>query len=438
MRRKLGRFETAATLTNRHASFVVVIVLELDHGPSPERLAAVLAALQQRHPLLGVRIVERAGKFWFEPEGTPPIPLRVVGRTAEETWVGVVEDELNGSFDAATGPLLRCTYVTPSGPADSGSSGVRSEIVLTFHHAAMDAVSGYALLDELLRGCDPATDLGAEATAAADPGLPPAETRFPPEWRGVRRSGRLAAFLGRQLADEVAYRFRARGSRRAPIPRSARCRVLSMELSEEAASALARAARRRRVTVNGALTASFLGAVNRKLYGDGAAALRYIAFADLRPHVVPPVGDSPLGAYLAMLRYTARMRPAEGFWGLAREVSLQVAGGGRRGDTFGSLWMSEWVMRTLLRRGNERMAATAVSYSGVDRLGRSFGATELRGLHAFVSNFELGPEYTAVARLLNGRLTLDCVYLDGDMDGQLAEAIADEILAILRGAAEEG
>ncbi len=440
MRRELGRFETAATLTNLHAPFVVVVVLQVDHGPSAERLAAALAVVQRRHPLLGVRIVERAGRFWFEPEGAPPIPLRVLERKAEESWVGIAEDELNEPLDAATGPLLRCTYLEPSVRGDPGPGDAPGEIILTFHHAAMDAVSGYALLEELLGECGAAPGQAPEAgvpAAAEDAGLPPAERRFPPRWRGLRGRGRLAGFLARQLADEVTYRFRTRGARRPPVPRDTRCRVLPMVLSDDATSALARAARRRRVTVNGALTAAFLLAVNRQLYGGGAAALRYVTFADLRPHVVPPVTDSALGAYLVMLRYTARMSPATSFWELAREISRQVALGGRRGDTFGALWMSEWVMRTLLRRRTERMAAAAVSYSGVDRLDRRFGVIELRGLHAFVANFELGPEYTAAARLLNGRLQLDGVYLEGDMDRPRAQAIADEIVATLCAAAEE-
>lgn len=428
MRRELGSFETAATLTHRHAPFVVVVVLELDRGPSPERLAGALGALQRRHPLLSVRIIERDGRFWFEPDGTPAIPLRVAERTGDEGWIGVVEDELNGPFDAEAGPLLRCTYLESPG-------GGRGEIVLTFHHAAMDAASGAAVVSELLSLCGPGPDGGGPEPAASD-ALPPVERRFPAAWKGARGRARLAGFVARQLGDEVACRFRTRGARRPPIPSSVRCRVLPLELPEEPTSVLARAARRRRATVNGALAAAFLLAVERHLYGGSAAALRYMTFADLRPYVEPPVVDGALGGYLAMLRYTARLGPETGFWELARAISRQVADGGRRGDKFGALWMSEWVMRTLLRRHSERMSATAVSYSGVARLDRTFGSIEVRNMRAFVSNFELGPEYSALARILNGRLLLDVVYLEGDMDRPLAESIAADILQTLRGAAE--
>lgn len=455
MRRALGSFETAATLTNRHAPFVVVVVLRLEGGPSPERLAGALSSLGRRHPLLQVRIVEEDGSFWFESDGTPPIPLRVVERAGEDGWMELAEEELNSPLDAAAGPLLRCTYLAP--PAPTGSA--RSEIVLTFHHAAMDAVSTTTLVTDLLHRCGPAAEPARKVagtfeevaeevagtfgevagevagTSGAKSALPPAEERFPPAWRGLRGRGRLAGFVARQLADEVAYRLRTRGGRLPPIPTGARCRILPLELPAEATSALARTARRHGATVNGALAAAFLLAANRRLYGEGAAALRYMTFADLRPHVVPPVRDGSLGGYLAMLRYTARLRPGMGLWELARKVSRQVSDGGRRGDRFASLRMSEWVIRTLIRRGAARMSATAVSYSGVARLERSFGPIELRGLRAFVSNFELGPEYTALARLLDGRLQLDVVYLDGDMERPLARELADDILTSLAAAA---
>jgi Phthiocerol/phthiodiolone dimycocerosyl transferase C-terminus/Condensation domain len=436
MRRELGIFETAATFTNRHARFVVAVALRLEGGPSPERLGAALAVLQRRHPLLGVRIVERAGRFWFESEGTPPIPLRLAERAGEEGWIGVVEGELNRRFDPTAGPLLRCTYLTPPGPTTGDR---RCEIVLTFHHAVMDAASGATLLGELLRLCDPAGDPRPDEAAAVGPASaapPPVERLFPPAWRGPRRRWRLAGFLARQLADELAYRFRTRGRPRASIPRETRCRILPVELPAAPTSGLTQATRRRRVTVNAALVAALLMATGKHLYGDGAAALRYFTVADLRPYLAPPVTAEALGAYIAMLRYTARLRPGAGFWELAGAVSRQVAAGARRGDKFAAVWMSEWVMRTLFRRGSERMATAAVSYSGVTRLESRYGAIGVRGMHGFVSNFGLGPEYTAQARIFDGRLQLDVVYLDADMDRPRAQAIAGEIVDILHTAAE--
>ena len=447
MSRPLGTFETAATLTNDVAPFVVVVVLALDGGPSLERLRDALAVLQRRHPLLRVRIAERGGRFWYEPLGgpLPPIPLRVVERTTVERWREVAEEELNTRIGSEDGPLVRCTYVVRGSDPGDPRAKDRRELVLALHHAIMDGASGLTLVDQLLALCGPASDgdlqeLAAEAPAAGAI-LPPVETLFPASTRGL--GGRLGAarFLGRQLADEVAFRLRTRCGRRPPIAASARCHVLPVGLTREETAALVQATRRRRVTLNGALGAAFLCAVDDRLYGGSARALRYMTFADLRPYLDPPVPADELGSFLAMLRYTARMdgeRPAgasgaagggERFWDLARHLTGQVVRGARRGDKLWAVRLSEAVMRRLLRRRSERMAATAVSYLGVARLGDAAG---VRGLHAFVSNFALGPEYTALARIFDGELRLDVVYLDVDMDAALARELAEEIVDLLR------
>jgi len=65
----------------------------------------------------------------------------------------------------------------------------------------------------------------------------------------------------------------------------------------------------------------------------------------------------------------------------------------------------------------------------------NYGAFELTGLHAFVANFTVGPEYSALARLFRGELWLDVMYLDSDMDEASAKAIASEMQMILEEAA---
>ena len=51
-------------------------------------------------------------------------------------------------------------------------------------------------------------------------------------------------------------------------------------------------------------------------------------------------------------------------------------------------------------------------------------------MHGFISNFRLGPEFSAQANLFNERLNLDVLYLDTDMDRAGAQEIADDILSV--------
>jgi hypothetical protein len=446
MRRELGTFETALTLTGRHAPFVVVVVLELAGGPSPERLRLALDALQRRHPPLAARIVERKGRFRFEPDGTPPIPLEVEPRSKDGRWAEVAESELDRPIDAEAGPLLRCVYLAPAG------AGGPAEIVLTLHHAVIDAASAALLAGELLGLCaGPAEGAGggvdqvAGPTAGPEDGPPPLESLFPAGLRGARGRLRRASFVARQLADELRYRLRPQGVGAAadlpPAPDGARNRVLSARLSAAATGALARRARRERVTLNSVLAAAFLLTVQGRLHGGRSGPMRYLTFADLRLHLAAPLPAERLGCAISMLRYTAALparepseaRTADGeLWPLAHAVNAQVAAGFRRGDKFCAALLAEPTMRWTLGQRSRRMAASAVSYTGPLRLG-----PPCRGVRAFVSNVPVGPEYTAQARLFAGELLLDVVYLDADLEPALARAVLDDALASLEAAGGE-
>jgi hypothetical protein len=443
MRRTLGSFETALTLSGDHAPFVVVLVLQLDATPSPERLRGALDALQRRHPPLGVRIVERRGCFAYEPDGTPPIPLEVRPRGGDDAWRETAEAELACPVDRRAGPLLRCLLLSSDAAVDS--SQARCELVLTFHHAIMDGASGAALAGELLRLSAPGSEPGLEPSpTGAAAALPAVEALFPRSYRGARGATRRAGFLARQLADELAFRYRrwsAGGGRSPAVSSSARCRVLPLGLSREETSALVRRSRRERVTLTGALHAALLLAVHRRLYGGRPGPLRYLAFADLRAHLSPPPDATALGSCIAMLRYTARVDGSAGpeaLWPLARRVSAQIDAGVRRGDRFGAVGFSEPMMRQVLAGRTGRMAATALSYVGpVALAAEGAGPMRVRGLRSFVSNLPEGPQYTAQARLFGGELLLDVVYLEADLDEALARAIAEDLLATLRAEGRE-
>ena len=88
-------------------------------------------------------------------------------------------------------------------------------------------------------------------------------------------------------------------------------------------------------------------------------------------------------------------------------------------------------MRTLFSQTSHRMSTTAVSYTGATGLGSASGSGLVDEIHAFVSNFPIGPEYTAQARIFGGRLWLDILYLSSDMDRAEAQRIGDDICELL-------
>jgi hypothetical protein len=427
MERLLGGFETAAALCGETQALNVVFVLRLAGGVELARLEQALTSLQRRHPLLGVRVVRDDGRYRFV-NGAPAPRVVAHERQSAVTWRPVAEQELNRPLDLGLGPPIRCVYLPPAAAGDG------SEIVLTAHHAVLDGASSAPLLTELVALCDAPSSVAAAAIT-----LPPAaETLFPSRFRGPRSQPGRLVFVLRQLAAEVSYRLRRPGPSRPPGEGPVECRILPLALSEGLTTQLVRRSRRERATLTGALTAALLLAVQRCLQSGRAGLRHYFSFADLRPYLLPVPTAETVAAYVSPLRLTIPLPENADFWPLARGITRQIGAAGRRGDKFHAARLMAATMRVFLRRRSARMATVALSYTGAVRFAGESGALRVRGLHAFVSNLSIGPEFTASVKLVGERLVWDIVYLEADMDAILAKSVAGEIVRLLARAARIG
>ncbi len=107
-------------------------------------LAAALAALQRRHPMLRLGIVERGGRPVFTPHHAP-IPVRVVDGLNSEAWFGEMMAELERPFGTEPGPLARLVWLRSSGSSD---------LILVCHHCICDGSSKLLLVRQLLQHLD--------------------------------------------------------------------------------------------------------------------------------------------------------------------------------------------------------------------------------------------------------------------------------------------
>jgi hypothetical protein len=177
-----------------------------------------------------------------------------------------------------------------------------------------------------------------------------------------------------------------------------------------------------------------MAAVERRLYQSPRAPVRHIIFADLRPHLRGAGPPSELGCRISMLRFTVMVEREGRFWSLARRVQEATLQAARSGDRFLSHSMSPRMMKMVLDLKAFRMGTTALSYAGPLDLPRSYGPFAVTGLHAFVMNFTVGPEYSALVHLFRGQLSCDILYMDSDMDSATAQQIAQDMQSILEDA----
>jgi len=418
--RKLGIFEKAMLITNQHAPFNIVSVLRLEAAPSPDVVKSALEKLQKRQPFLSARINDVGKQPVFESLSSAEFPFQVIKRTGADHWREVAEQEMAFRYDHATGPLFRATYIYSDGYGD---------LVLNVHHTIMDAVSGMKLLDEMLRLCaGDVTDLPPLVLADA------LEECFPPPYQGLRRVFNLAGYALAQMGDMARFMWHTRGKRTPPVHLGGRGHIATLVLQEGLVNSLSRRGRKEGITLNSLLNAALMLSVNRYLYGGQTLPMQTFSFADLRPFTEPPTGSEQLANYISMMRFTVDLSGDKDLWEVAFDLHAKIYHALKLGDKFNASLMSETLMKMFISMKSMRLGATALNYSGLVPLKTQYGDIQLVGLHGFISGFDLGPEIASQARLFNDQVWWDFIYLDSDMDAEMAGKIIGEVEAILESA----
>ncbi len=207
--------------------------------------------------------------------------------------------------------------------------------------------------------------------------------------------------------------------------------MLSLRIPKEITGALVQRARKEWVTLNSALNAAILLGTGKHLYGGKDTLLRYMTMANLRPFVRPPIVSGELGGYVALMLFTIQISAARDFWSLARDINGQMHRAFKRGDKFFASALTASLMRVLFWLRNFRVCTTALTYTGTVQIQPAYGPFRVLSMHGVGSTFGLGPEYFTHVSLFNDALHWDILYLDTDMDRAKAQAIADEIYALL-------
>jgi hypothetical protein len=352
------------------------------------------------------------------------MPLHILPRWNAEHWKSVVEVELATRIDVATGPLFRCTYLYEA-------RRQCGDIIFSFYHAIADAASAGRFLHDLLTTCASVADQRSIPVAEFSP-APPVESRFPPGFRGLRLAAHSLRYVILQIIDELGYRRETRGKQTPPVHhRPGHGRMLAVRVPEDLLESFAQRARREGVTLNSALHAAILLAVNRQLYAGKRVPMRTFSFANLRPYLQPPARDEEIACYISMLRYTVPVEGGLDFWTLARALHAKIYSSFKSGDKFAAADLSEAIMKMVTRQRSFRLSATALNYSGAAAIQPEYGHIRVTGFHSFVSAYDLGPEFSAQAQIFNHDLYLDFMYLEADMNREEAETIVEEIKRVL-------
>jgi hypothetical protein len=118
-------------------------------------------------------------------------------------------------------------------------------------------------------------------------------------------------------------------------------------------------------------------------------------------------------------------------WKLTADLHDKIYRSLKYGDKFPAARMSESLIKMFVGLKTMRMGSTALNYSGAIPLKPHYGGIKVKALHGFLSGFDLGPEVPAQARLFNNELLMDFMFLESDVDKEMAGKIVREIQDIL-------
>jgi NRPS condensation-like uncharacterized protein len=142
--RPLGAFEELLWLLDQHRPFHFVMAAEVDGATTVSDWRRALDLVQQRHPLLSVRIEKNGeNRPCFRQDLAAQIPLRVVpGTNVAERWEFQTELELSVPFDPSKAPLVRAVLLHEE---------QRAVCLVVIHHAIADGRSVAFVIRDLLQ-----------------------------------------------------------------------------------------------------------------------------------------------------------------------------------------------------------------------------------------------------------------------------------------------
>jgi len=307
--RALGPTESIYYLLDKLYCLNFVVFAEIDGPLDTGRLAGALHAVQAEHPLLRARLAVVGGRAWFKPVAAEshPIPIETGGL---RDWRSRIEAQLERPFlDAA--PLARFMCF--------GSGARKSVAAMVFHHSIADGRSGADVLLEVLRRAG-----GEDLPLKHRPAQPSAQTldliklegRVGASLRTLGywlQQGKTALKLARQLPgfDMAVHAER-------------RIRVVPFTLAKATVRALLEACRAHGSTMQGALGAGQLLAINDEFGVAQSRNLGLNSLADLRGALGGNLTQQDLGLYIATVTTVHAIAAEPDFWRLAADVRNQL------------------------------------------------------------------------------------------------------------------
>ncbi|MGL5926476.1 phthiocerol/phthiodiolone dimycocerosyl transferase family protein [Chroococcidiopsis sp.] len=324
---------------------------------SSEQLKRALMQVQQRHPLLRVRIaLDETEQPWFVEE-VANIPLRVLQRQSEQHWQREVETEISTPFNWKQAPLIRAVLL---------HSPEISELIVVYHHSIADGTSGAYLIQDIL-----------QAIAVPSTILQPLPMPLSLE----------ELMLGKADAALPDYPVALQSSDFKPPETSSRSRLLAGSLTPETTGELISRCRQEQTSVHAAICAAFLLAIARQSGSKQQQTLKCLTPIDLQRRFMS-VTDTQFSLYLSAAMTSHALTPNTSVWAVAQSVKQQLNSAMEPDRVMAAIqqtqaWMSANPSAIQVWQGFIEQYGGDITVTNLGRLAipQQFGQLQLRGIY---------------------------------------------------------
>ncbi|TQX82723.1 MULTISPECIES: phthiocerol/phthiodiolone dimycocerosyl transferase family protein [Rhizobium] len=279
-------------------------------------LGAALYKAQMRHPHLWYAVEDDDDGPHFI-EHIRPAPLETREPKGRDGWRGTVEAELARPFDPWVAPLLRVAVV------QAQSESRRFYVVLTFHHAIADGLSGVALLNDIVSSLNGNELVVAPRRPSVEDLVRCSENKQPGDATG--RSVQDCAAVGRVRSQSLWRPFSGD-----------RPQITSASLDRNTTNALIENSRKHGTTVNGALSAA-LAMANAGNHPTGSYSI--LSPINIRP--LANVDPNEVGLFVSVAIVEQRLDLLTSFWDTARSYSDAVSKMRTKENILRNMWRLE-------------------------------------------------------------------------------------------------
>ncbi len=290
---------------------VVSMIVRIKGTVTEDMLRNAVTKVQQRHSLLQVRIeMDENQEFWFTSEGVELIPVDVITRVDNNTWIEVYNQACRISFEFDKYPLTRIYLIQSENVSD---------VMIFCHHVICDGLSLAFIARDLMEHLG---DSGKEVEILTDV-FPMTRQTIPEEHE---LSGLITKLLERINSkwkqEEVIFDLEDYENLHEAYWKNFTHSTISIELTEEETNRLIKNCKANKVTVNSAITAAFIGA-QKIIQGDTPHNSKVAVAADLRSKLVPSAGEG-MGFYATVVDLEYKYNLKKSVWDNARSFHKKI------------------------------------------------------------------------------------------------------------------